>query len=149
MIQCQHVQVDWGLNQPAESTLTGRWTECAPVSCLLCSEEGENTRIFSSRPLAKTHACLVYCSHKRDTGEMESWNYKFTPHNVCISALWLDETYSLFRKPMVCVAFSFMWISTATISSKSYMPNVGAQASFCSSCARGSFPGGKTARAWS
>jgi len=104
------------LKQPAEFTLSGRWTECAPVACLLFSEEGEkNTRIYSFRSLAKTRACLAYCSAQEGFWRNGIVDYKFTPHYVCISTLCLDETFKLFRRPVACVAFSFVWISPATI----------------------------------
>jgi hypothetical protein len=87
MIHCQYVQVDWGLNHPAEFTLTRQWTECAPVSCLLCSEEAENTRIFSSKSLANTHAFLPYCSAQEGFWRKGIVDYKFTRKYVYILAL--------------------------------------------------------------
>ena len=125
MIHCQHVQVDWGLSRPAEFTLTVRWTECVPISHLLCSEEVENTRIFSSRSLAKSRAFLTFSSAQE--GFLRNWivDYIFTRQYVCISTLRLDETsvylenlWPLWRVPTCRFPLQLF------ISPKRYMPNL-------------------------
>jgi hypothetical protein len=122
MIQCQHVQI----SHPAEFILNGRWAGCATVSCLLCSEEGENTRICSSSSLANHVLYWDTAEHKRDFGEMESWTTDI-PDSVFVlhrydwmkRSTYLDNLWLLWRFP------SRRFHLHPLISPERCMPNVG------------------------